>query len=79
MAKLYTPPQWLNRGRIRGSLTYKFPVSTTTFKKGGVWQNIQSPGQGVTDGADYVFNTPTIVSDALAVEIAASGVGGTLT
>jgi hypothetical protein len=77
MPQLYTPPLWQNRGRIRGSLTYRIPTSTTTFKLGGVWHNVQSPGVGVTDGATYVFSTPTVVSDALAAEIAASGVGGT--
>jgi hypothetical protein len=60
---------------MEGALRVKIAASTTTYKSGGTWHNVQSPGTGVTDGATYVFNTPTIVSSAVAAELVAFGVG----
>lgn len=62
---------------MEGSLRVKVPTSTTTYKLNGVWVNTQSPGMGVTDGATWVFNTPTLVSQALRDEMVAAGVPGT--
>lgn len=74
---LYTPPLWNNIGVMHGSLRYKIPTSTTTYRLNGQWYNVQSPGVGVTDGADYVFPTPTEIPAALAQEMIAANVPGT--
>lgn len=72
---LYTPPQWWAVQQLSGSLRFRVPVSTTTYKLGGVWYNVQSPGVGVTDNATYVFRTPTLVTADIALELQAFGVG----
>lgn len=74
---LYSPPTWNNVGVMAGSLRFSIPTSTTTYRKNGQWYNAQSPGMGVTDGADYVFPTPTMVSQALRDEMIAADVPGT--
>lgn len=76
-AYLYSPPTWNNVGIFAGSVTYKIPTSTTTFKLNGQWHNVQSPGIGVTDGADYIFPTPTEIPASLAQEMIAANVPGT--
>lgn len=74
-AYYYMPPMWNNIQQMEGSLRYKIPTSTTTFRKGGVWYNVQSPGMGVVDGADFVFNTPQYIPSAIAAELLSFGVG----
>lgn len=74
---LYTPPLWDNVAVMEGSLRYKIPTSTTTYKLNGQWYNVQSPGMGMTDGADYFFCTPTLVTQALRDEMIAANVPGT--
>lgn len=77
MSKLYSPPTWKNVERIKGSLRYYVETCTTTYRLAGQWGNVQNPGMGTLDVADFVFNRPTVVSDALAVEMQAAGVPGT--
>jgi hypothetical protein len=75
VVNIYTPPQYRMHQVMEGSLRYYIDTSTTVYKLNGVWGNITSPGVGQLDGATYIFNTPTVVSDAVAAELAAYGVG----
>lgn len=75
MAYLYTPPQWRNVQIMEGALRYGIPTSTVTYKLNGVWYNTQTPAIGETDGATWMFYTPTIVDSATAAELTAFGVG----
>lgn len=76
---LYSPPTWDLVGVLRGSLTQTLPMFTTTYKLAGVWVNIQTPGVGETDAADYVFNTATVIDSGLAAEMQAADVPGDYT
>lgn len=79
MSKLYSPPTWEHVQPIEGSLRYSVTTCTTTYKLAGVWVNVQVTGVGETTGADYIFTTPTVISDALAAEMQSAGVPGTYT
>jgi len=75
MAFLYSPPTYKMYRTIKGSLRYYVDTCTTTYKLAGQWFNTRVPGMGVTDGATWVFNTPTIVDSATAAELQAFGIG----
>lgn len=75
MANLYSPPTWRNVFTMEGSLRAGITTQTTTYRVGGVWFNTQAAGTGQLDGADQIFSCPTIVSDVLAAQLIAFGVG----
>lgn len=70
---------------MRGSLRYHIDVSTTVFRKAGVWYNVQSPGTDNpnpascdTDAASGLllyWNSPLVIPSSLQPELAAFGVG----
>jgi hypothetical protein len=75
VANLYTPPQRVETHVIKGSLTYNETISTTVWKINGSWFNDIQPADESIRGFDWFFNTPTVVTDAVAAELVAYGVG----
>jgi hypothetical protein len=78
MSKVLTPPQYTMHHILAGmGLRYKYPVSTTLYRSGGVWFNVFSPGMGNPDwktqvdvepttGMYLYFNTPITLPDVVA-------------
>lgn len=60
---------------FKGSLRFSIPTSYCVYKKAGVWVSTQSPAVDELTGATYTFPSPVVVSDALATELAGTGIG----
>jgi hypothetical protein len=75
VANLYTPPQREEIHVVKGSLAVRSKISTSVWKVGGLWFNGIEPAGDDWLGATWFFNTPTVVSDAVAAELIAYGVG----
>jgi hypothetical protein len=75
VANLYSPPTREEIHRIKGSLSIRSTISTSVWKISGQWHNATEPAGDDWLGADWFFNTPTVVSDAVATELIAYGVG----
>ena len=82
---LYRPPTYKMHQQMEGALRYYIDTSTTVYRKGGVWYNVQSPGESNPDvsscdvdaasGMLLYWNKPTVIPGALQPELAAFGLG----
>lgn len=82
---LYTPPQYRMTSMMRGSLRVTIPVSTTVYRKNGVWHNTVCGGVNpapnecdmwIADDRPELrlrlfFTKPMVVPDALHDELLA--------
>lgn len=77
VSKLFTPPQITYKIVLRGrSLIYQYPESQTVWKdSGGVWHALSSPPSETLDAALVFYTRPTVVSDSIAAELVAAGIG----
>jgi hypothetical protein len=75
VANLYSPPTREEIHVIKGSLCFRETISTTVWKISGQWHNAVEPAGDDWLGADWFFNTPTVVTDAVAAELTAFGLG----
>lgn len=78
MAYLYEPPHRMNRVVLAGrSLTYSFEVTYTVWKDvDGVWHSMETPPAETLSAASVALaGRPQIISDSLAAELIAAGVG----
>jgi len=77
MSKLYSPPTWNEVSVLKGALSTTMSACFATYLKTGVWHTVQTLQIGEADGADYLFTTPTVISDTLATTMQAANVPGT--
>lgn len=78
MAYLFEPTRWTNTVVLAGkSLRYSYPVSSTVWKDAnGVWREQQTPSyEDMLSAQVWMQGTPQIISDVLAAELIAAGVG----
>lgn len=78
MAYLFEPARWTNTTVLHGrGLRYSFPVSMTVWKDAnGVWRQAQTPSyEEMLSAQHWMQGTPQIISDTLAAELIAAGVG----
>jgi hypothetical protein len=76
----YSPPSYELHTQLERSLRVHITTSTTTYRLGGVWHNVMSPGEDqpvisavdvdAATGVRLYFNTPTLVPDSLAGTLA---------
>lgn len=77
MAFLYSPPTYPVGHRVRGtrSMWHRDVWSTSVWRLGGVWHQATTPAYEDYAGADFFFNTPTIIPPELVGELTAFGIG----
>lgn len=77
MAHLFTPPQQTYTQVLAGrALQYSYQVSETVWKdQGGTWHVSATPAWEDIISAQLAYTTPAIVSDVVAAELIATGIG----
>lgn len=77
MPYLFSPPQRKQIVILAGrSLRYSYPVSSTVYKKAGVWVAVETPSTDDLNAADQVLavtGRPQILDDVTGAAILAQG------